>query len=86
MALLVVRCAGEGRRVKRRLPKLGKKRSGLEHSVTAGLAAAERAAAARKGAPDESDAPPVSTFPMTPAAKEALRSSVPARGDTRQQT
>jgi hypothetical protein len=70
----VVRRAGEGRRVsKRRVPKLARPTKHGEHPVTKGLADAERAAAARKGTPDEADAPPVSTFPKTPAAKEALR-------------
>lgn len=58
---------------KRPLPKLGSKHTGSQHGISPGLAAAEKAAAARKGKPDEADAPPVSTFPMTPAAREALR-------------
>ena len=38
-----------------------------------GMVAALRALDARVGQPDLSDRPPVSVFPMTPAAAEALR-------------
>lgn len=59
---------------RRPLPKLGKARgSPGDIAESAGVRAAKAAAAARKGPPAEADAPPPSTFPMTPAAREALR-------------
>lgn len=54
--------------------KLAKKRaSQLEHDEAKGLTAALDALGGRSGPPTEFDQPPLSTFPMTPAAREARR-------------
>lgn len=64
------RCCGR-RRMKRPIAQLGKMRkAGAEHDEAPGLVAAREALAARKGKPDEADAPPLSTFPKRGAVKQ----------------
>lgn len=44
-----------------------------ERNDTPGMSAALRGIDSRTGPPSEDDSPPVSTFPMTPAARWAVR-------------
>ena len=62
---------------KRPIPKLSKPRKFAgDFAESPGLSAAKEAASAPRRKPDEADAPPVSTFPSTPASREALRLSI----------
>ena len=48
-------------------------KSGSEHGETRGMAEARKLLGARLGPATEEDRPPPSVFPMTPAAREAVR-------------